>query len=145
MIDPSKVPHIRYTDGWKYITDGEIIYQLSERFEGIPSYEMHEGKVDGPTRTMTIYDEYPYDGASGPTVDTMDSMVPSGIHDFLYESLRQEKIGQEWRERADLEFYDLCIACGMSKIRASAWYYAVSWGAKGAARPGRERKILEAP
>ena len=138
-------PRIRYTDGWKYMLDEPLIYQLSEQFIGIPSCDVHEGKVDGPTRTITIYVDYPWDGASGPTIDTNDSIVPSTIHDFLYELLRQHMLGQEWREKADLEFYDLCIACGMSNIRASVWYYAVRWGATGAARPGRERKILEAP
>ena len=150
------VPHIKYTDGWKYMLYEPLVYQLSERFTGIPSCKVHEGEIDGSTRTITIYVDYPWDGASGPTIDTKDSIVPSTIHDFLYELLRQQMLGQEWREKADLEFYDLMIACidmsdtnnfikAFKRTRAYTWYYAVRWGAVSAAKPGSERKVLEAP
>ena len=128
------------------MTDAPASYMLSERWVNVPSFALREGMVHGPSRTLTIEEEYPWDGASGPTIDTKDSMVPSLIHDFLYEAFRQGKLDpHEWREKADLEFYDLCLACGMGKIRASTWFYAIRWGAAKAARPESNHAVLEAP
>ena len=128
------------------MTDKPLYYTLSERWANVPTFSLHEGSVQGNTRQMNIDEGYPWDGASGPTIDTKDSMLPSLIHDFLYEAFRQGKLDPgEWREKADLEFYDLCLACGMGKLRASTWYYAIRWGAAKAARPESNHQVLEAP
>jgi hypothetical protein len=140
------VPRMKYTKGWKYRLEEDLIYVLSERFAGVPSCEIYDGKLDGPTRTITIYEGYPWDGCSGPTIDTRDSMLPGCIHDFGYELCRMEKLDyREWRAMFDLEFLDLCEACGMWGPRAEIWYQAVHRFAEGAAMPGSEREVLEAP
>lgn len=140
------MPKMRYTKGWKYRLEDDLIYVLSERFIGIPSCEIYDGNIDGPTRTVTIYEGYPWDGCSGPTIDTKDSRIPGCIHDFGYELMRMEKLDYRvWRALFDLEFYDLCLAGGMNKLRAWTWFQAVHRFAERAAMPGSERDILEAP
>jgi hypothetical protein len=140
------VPKMRYTKGWKYRLEDPLVYQLSERWIGVPSCDIYDGTLHGPTRLITIRDGYPWDGCSGPTIDTTDSMVPGCIHDFLYELCRMEQLDyKKWRPLADLEFYDLCRECGMNRMRAWTWYQAVHRFAESAAMPGSEREILEAP
>jgi hypothetical protein len=51
---------------------------------------------------LTIKKGYPWDGASGPALDTRNFMRPSLAHDALYR-LRQEghPVPDDWKERAD--------------------------------------------
>lgn len=139
------VPKIKYTDGWRYMTYEQVTYQLSERWEGVPSFEMHEGHLDGPMRTLTIYEDYPWDGATN-AIDTKSSIVGSLVHDFFYEAFRQGRLDPAvWREKADMELCDICEASGMWDIRADAWFEATHLFAASAATPGSEREVLEAP
>jgi len=79
---------------------------------------------------------YSWDGASGPTIDTKDSMVASLIHDSLYQLIKLGKLGKQYRKVADMAFRAQLIKSGMSKLRANLWYQAVRkfggiWLAKG--------------
>ena len=66
---------------------------------------------------LTIKKGYAWDGPSGPTIDTKNFMRGSLVHDALYQLMREDKIDQDQRLRADEILREICIDAGMSKIR----------------------------
>jgi len=56
---------------------------------------------------LEIKKGYSWDGASGPTWDTKDTITPSLVHDVLYQSIRIGHLPKSKRFDADLEFYQL--------------------------------------
>jgi hypothetical protein len=74
---------------------------------------------------LTIKAGYRWDGASGPTFDTPSTMFASLVHDALYQLMREEAIGQEWRLRADDLLGRIMKSAYRSQFvwwdRASAW------------------------
>jgi len=74
---------------------------------------------------MVIQSGSRWNGASGPTIDTANVIMPSLVHDMLYAIL--EKYGEMYftREEADRFFYLLLRAEGMWWLRARSWYRAV--------------------
>ena len=56
---------------------------------------------------LTLRAGYAWDGASGPTWDTDDTIVPSLVHDALYQALRSGLLPPSARFDADLSFYRL--------------------------------------
>lgn len=92
---------------------------------------------------LTISRGYRWNGASGPTIDTPNSIYPSLIHDALYQALREKLLTKkEWyipvhesilivqdylQERADRIFLRLLKEYGMWWPRRRVWYRAVRW------------------
>lgn len=68
---------------------------------------------------------YRWDGASGPTIDTPDSMLASLVHDGLYQLMRNRKLDIGLRKAADKEFVRLLKEAGMPWWRRGYWYAAV--------------------
>lgn len=79
---------------------------------------------------LTIKRGYAFDGASGPTIDSKNSMKGSLAHDALYQLIRGNYLLSEHRKIADELLRDICIKEGMWKPRAWTWYYAVRATAK---------------
>ncbi|MBC8182863.1 DUF1353 domain-containing protein [candidate division KSB1 bacterium] len=67
---------------------------------------------------LKIKSKYAWDGPSGPTIDTKNFMRGSLVHDALYQLMREKKINQNQRLRADEILREICIDAGMSKLRA---------------------------
>lgn len=86
---------------------------------------------------------YAWDGASGLTVDTPNTMVPALGHDGLYQLMREGGLPLEYREKADALLRDMMIERGVWKVRAWAWYWAVRKFAGPAAT--EPKLILDAP
>ncbi len=99
----------------------------------------------GMDRVLQLNRGYPYDGPSGPTIDTWDSLLPTVEHDAFYQLIRRGKLPTSYRKKADNRLYIANRACGMNWVRAKAWTWAVKRFARRHAIPGRERKIYEAP
>lgn len=99
----------------------------------------------GVSGYLTIKSGYAWDGASGPTIDTRNSMRAGLVHDALYQLMRNGNLPQEWREAADREFYRILRADGMWTWRAWIWWRAVRRLAAPFARPDHRRKVLTAP
>ena len=70
---------------------------------------------------LTITAGYAWDGASGPTWDTDNSIIPSLYHDVMAQLLRQELIKQEWLPFVNAEFDDMLKARGMCWLRRRIW------------------------
>lgn len=68
---------------------------------------------------------YFWDGASGVAVDTYSVLIPSLVHDILYEwirTIKDKKYKKEMRKLADKTYYNLCITHKVNKWRAKAHY-----------------------
>jgi hypothetical protein len=95
---------------------------------------------------LAIREGYAWDGASGPTIDTKDSMRGSLVHDALYQLIRLGHLPEDpWRLWADELLRDLCLEDGMNPPRANLWFNMVRAFAGAAAHPSAERPTLEAP
>jgi hypothetical protein len=98
-----------------------------------------------PFGLLTIRAGYAWDGASGPTIDTSDSMRGSLVHDALYQLMRERLIGQEWREHADDLLRTILLEDGMLHMRAQLWHTAVRLAGGPAADPSNDHPVLFAP
>ena len=94
---------------------------------------------------LTIRAGYAWDGPSGPTYDSKDSMRGSLVHDALYQLIRLGHLGPEHRQPADQLLYDICREDGMGYFRANAWYWAVRMFGRPASEPNSGPKEYTAP
>ena len=93
---------------------------------------------------LTINKGYAWDGPSGPTIDTSTFMRGSLVHDALYQLMREEFIGIEYRDYADKILKQMCIECGMSKFRAWYVYQSLKWFGRSNVKP-KEKLIYIVP
>jgi len=99
----------------------------------------------GTTGMLSILSGFAWDGPSGPSVDTLDFMRASLVHDALYFLIRTGRIDETWRERADNLLRSICLEDGMPHVRAELVYQGVRiFGDPYAARE-KFRPIVEAP
>ena len=125
-------------------------YQLTKPFEYqtaiCPFSSMEDRFIRLETNgLLTIFVGYAWDGASGPTIDTRNSMRAGLVHDALYQLMREGSLPQSRRKDVDLEFYRLLRKDGMSWLRAGIWYRAVRRLAKPFAQPDHRAKVYTAP
>ena len=90
---------------------------------------------------LAISKRYAWDGPSGPTIDTKIFICGSLVHDALYQLIREKKIDEHQRKRADEILREICLEDGMSKIRAWWVFWGVYLFGSGAAKPD----LLSAP
>lgn len=139
---------VAYRRGYKY--------QLCDTFEQTititPPFNIHSEWIQlSDQGRLTIFKGYAWDGASGPTRDVSlvrrrpTSIRGSLIHDALYQLMREQLLGLEYRSLADHLLYQCCLEDGMLKPRAWVWWQAVRWGAGPAARPSGCNPVLYAP
>lgn len=88
----------------------------------------------GTTGMLYVTSKYKWDGPSGPTRDTADSMLGSLVHDILYRMGREGQLRKRHRKTADRIARLLWIQEGMPKIKAWAWYIALRLFAGGSYR-----------
>lgn len=87
---------------------------------------------------LWIKEGYAWDGPSGPTIDTENSLLPSGVHDAAYQMMREGLLPETQRPAWDLLFYELLVANGMIRPRAWLWYKTVRPFAGFAAHKGAD-------
>ena len=135
-------PYIRYRSGYKY----QLVEEHRVKVSIIPKNNIKTDFIELDTEGMlTIKKGYAWDGPSGPTIDTPSFMRGSLVHDALYQLLRSEDIGQEWRDEADEELRRICREDGMSRIYSNWVHWAVKKFGKMAADPASRKKIHKAP
>ena len=134
---------ITYKKGYKY--------QLSHDYETDISVKPSESiDTDYIVLTaqgkLTIKQGYAWDGPSGPTIDTLDFMRGSLVHDALYQLMREKHLDNNaHREPADRLLQEMCKEDGMPSIRAWWVYQAVHLGGGPAADPANQRPPTKAP
>ena len=74
---------------------------------------------------LTILEGAEWDGASGPTIDTKGSMLPSLVHDALYVAMQEGVLPKSARKRVDKLFRSHLKQAGMPFVRRRLWYWAV--------------------
>ena len=137
-----KRKYIKYKEGYKY--------QLYEVYKDHISIRP---EVDIVTRyiLLSVVGEleirygYAWDGASGPTIDTLNSMRGSLIHDALYQLMRMGLLEHKWKTKADLLFEKILVEDDMSKCRARVWFRGVDKLAASATRAENVKKVITAP
>ena len=70
---------------------------------------------------LTVKAGYLWDGTSGPTFDTVETMRGGAAHDALYELMRKGIIPQCMKGAVDLYFKGILLEDHMDKLRA--WYF----------------------
>jgi len=85
---------------------------------------------------LVIYKGYLWDGVSGPTLDTDNTMLAGLIHDVLYQAIRLKLIPVIYKEHADLLLKQTLIEQGMGSFRAGYYYMAVKWFGTNSCIPG---------
>ena len=76
---------------------------------------------------LSIKRGYAWNGASGPVINTRDTLVASLVHNVLYQAMRLNLIkpSKENRKTADKNFFEILKMNGVNSIRRKVWYFAV--------------------
>lgn len=112
----------KWRKGYKYQAACDYTFQTNVRPISNVSDEFISLTVDGVLR---VDSGYAWDGPSGPTLDTPNSMKASCKHDAMYQLMRKNLLSIHCRDDIDAEFYNDLLDAGMSKLRAWIWYIGV--------------------
>lgn len=132
---------MKYREGFKY--------QLAEveRFQTrITGHDIKTKFVSlGPGGMLTIKAGFAWDGPSGPTLDSKNSMRAALAHDAIYYLIRNEHLAEDMRGIADNVFDRILKEDGMWAPRRNLWVWAVKRLAAAAADPDNRKEVFEAP
>jgi len=126
-------------------------YQLSEEYSTdipiIPDDDIDTEYIGlSSAGGLKIKQGYAWDGPSGPTVDSLNFMRGSLVHDALYQLMRAGELDNEvHRKPADRLLQQMCKEDGMSSIRAWWVYKGLRFGGDPAADPANKKPIVRAP
>ena len=81
-------------------------------------FDCSPGRVEGKQG-------YAWDGPSGPTIDTGNTLRASLIHDILYQSIIDKKLPLKDRKLADHIFLGILKEDGVSLVRRYLWFWTV--------------------
>ena len=114
---------MKYSE-YKYKFKVEENFSIKLPFK-IPDFE-HEyaSSKDG---ILSVKKGYAWDGASGPIINTRDTLVARLVHDVLYQAMRLNliKSSKENRKIADKNFFEILKMNGVNSIRRKVWSFAV--------------------
>ncbi len=135
--------YISYKKGYKY----QLVETYIAKIDILP-----ETPVDTDYLGLTAEGElaikkgYAWDGPSGPTVDTLNFMRGSLVHDALYQLMRERHLDKDThRDPADRLLQQMCRQDGMSAFRAWIVYQGLRLGGGPAADPSSSKPITKAP
>lgn len=133
---------INYKSGFKYQLAGDYIVQT--RIMPLTSINTLFIDLD-TTGLLTIRAGYAWDGCSGPTLDTKNTMRGGLVHDAFYQLTRGDFLSQGQRKDIDREFHKILREDGVLKFRAWYYYQAVRKFGLSASSAENRKKILTAP
>ena len=134
---------IAYRGGYKYQLNQSYSIQTEIKPEEAVDTPYLSLSLDG---FLTIKKGYAWDGPSGPTIDTLNFMRGSLVHDAFYQLMRERFLdNKKWREPADRLLQNHCKEDGMSTIRAWWVYLGVRFGGGSAADPANAKPVIRAP
>ena len=134
---------IQYNDGYKYQLKQD--YALSVPLKPAARFDSDFLLLETDGRLL-IKQGYAWDGPSGPTIDTLNFMRGSLVHDALYQLMREDCLDHiQDRAVADQLLRAICIADGMWRLRAWWVYQGVRWFGNPYADPACKRRPIWAP
>ena len=130
---------IQYRKGYKY-----SLWETYRCQTDLRGYEVtHRLFTLTPDGWLTVFADYPWDGPSGPTIDTPSFMRGSLVHDVLYEMLRLNLLPHDpCFHLANQELEKICLEDGMWQWRAHYVLLAVERFGSAAAAHQLERIII---
>jgi hypothetical protein len=132
---------MKYRSGYKYQLAFDFLLQTRLRPTKIIYTEFITLYMDGK---MVIRRAYSWDGASGPTWDTANTMVPALYHDAAAQLLRQGLLPPEAIDYANAEFDDMLKARGMWWPRRRIWQIGLWLTGGSFADPENQKEVHEA-
>ena len=85
-------PYIKYRSGYKY----QLVEEYQVKVSVAPADNIKTDFIELSTEGMLVIKKgYAWDGPSGPTIDTLNFMHGSLVHDVLYQLLRNKLIEQK--------------------------------------------------
>jgi len=139
----AKMKCIQYKAGYKYQLKADYEVAITIKPDAAVDIAFLALTTDG---TLTIRAGYAWDGPSGPTVDTLNFMRGSLVHDALYQLMRERHLNEaKHRDAADRLLQRHCIEDGMSAARAWWVYQGVHRFGKPSADPANDKPIVRAP
>ncbi len=134
---------IAYKTGYKYQLQEDSVTATDIKPAMPINTEYIQIGMDG---TLTIKEGYAWDGPSGPTIDTLNFMRGSLVHDALYQLMRERHLDHDtYREAADRLLEKLCKEDGMTSVRAWWVYHGVRLGGDPSADPASDKPVVWAP
>ena len=114
---------MKYTE-YKYKFKVEENFSIKLPYK-IPDFE-HQ-YASSKDSILSVKRGYAWDGASGPIINTRDTLVASLVHDVLYQAMRLNliKSNNENKKIADKIFFEILKMHGLNSIRRKVWYLAV--------------------
>jgi hypothetical protein len=134
---------IRYIKGIKYWVVEDVI-PVQTPVIGVTIIDRFF-RLD-PDGMLSIFAGFAWDGPSGWTFDTKDSMGPSAVHDVFCICMRDGRLSyDQWQDIVNEFFRKQCLEDGMPEWRADTWHWFVEAGDAGNPEQGPDRRVLEAP
>ena len=93
---------------WKEIDHPDYKYEVIEDYSvklhfDTGEFIMSKYFILSADGWLTIKSGYRWDGASGPTIDTISTMRASAIHDAIYQMIRERLLSMDYKELGDRE------------------------------------------
>lgn len=134
---------ISYRKGYKYQLKEDYATDVGITPDEPIDTEYISLSVEGK---LTVKKGYAWDGPSGPTIDTLNFMRGSLVHDALYQLMRERHIDRDrFREVADRRLQAICKEDGMTTLRAWWVYEGVRLGGGPASDPAHDKQVIRAP
>lgn len=112
----------KWRSGYKYQCAEDFTFNTDAK----PLIDVEDDFVSlSASGLLTVKKGYAWDGPSGPTFDTKNSMRASCKHDALSQLMRKGLLSRHLREVIDGEFYSELLSAGMFKFRAWYWFEGV--------------------
>ena len=122
---------LKYTRGsWKYLLEEDAEFSIEnqrlwfrqEDGQWLKHQIICNGFLSLSAGKIRVHKGYCWDGPSGPTIDTEDSLRASLFHDALYQAMQAGVLPYLNRKRSDRIFRSILKEDGMSYLRRSVWY-----------------------
>ena len=134
---------IAYKGGYKYQLKQDYSTEIGIRPTAPVDTEFLSLTAGG---RLTVKKGYAWDGPSGPTVDTLNFMRGSLVHDALYQLMREGHLDRDrHKEPADRLLQKMCREDGMTALRAWQVYQGVHLFGNPATDPANDRPLKKAP
>ncbi len=131
---------MKYKKGYKY----QLAEDYAVYIQVFPMLDIYTRFIALTTKgLLTICRDYAWDGASGPTLDTEDTMVPALVHDTLYQLLREGYLSPDYLKDADEQLDRMLRKRGMSGIRRWIWRRGLALAGGAAALPENVKEVFE--